>query len=257
MNILKSTYGYFLATRLRARHILKFLNLTKENIFLDVGCGIGYFSVLLEQKGYRAIGMDIDIASLQMAQSSYKGKFLCADIRRLPFKDSAFNKILASEILEHLPKEDAALEELKRVCTPGGELVVTTPCTEGLLSFAPLRLLGHNKPGGEFHYRYGYTKKELQKLLLKHEFLTEKVSYSTGIISELVIQLLKLGYFLKRSDFSRQADFISVEESLLFRFYKKFIFPIVYAIGIFEDEILNKFFKGHTLVIKAKAEKQK
>lgn len=255
MDILNSPYGYFLATRLRARQILFFLNPLKNDILLDAGCGIGYFSILLKHRTSCAIGIDIDFASLQTAQSSKGGKFLCADLRKLPFKDNTFNKILASEILEHLSKEEGALKELRRVCIPGCELIFTAPCTEGFLSFTPLRLLGHKKPGVEFHYRYGYTKKELQELLSKYGFLVERINYCTGIISESFIQFLKLAYFLKKRDFSRQSDFFTVENTPLFKFYKNFIFPLVYAVGIFEDEVLNKFLKGHILVIKAIAQK--
>lgn len=255
MDILDSPYNYFLATRLRRRQVLKFLSPSKTDTFLDIGCGIGYFYNLLREKVSCAIGLDVDIDSLKTAQSSNKGKFLCADTRKIPLKANMFNRILASEIFEHLPEEDDALEELKRVCAPDAELIVTTPCTEGFLSFTPLRLLGHKKRGTQYHYRYGYTKKELQALLLRHGFLTEETSYCTGIISELVIQLLKLAYFLRKKDFSRQADFIPVDKSFLFSFYKKFIFPVVYLIGILEDKILTPFLKGHILVIKAKLQK--
>jgi ubiquinone/menaquinone biosynthesis C-methylase UbiE len=255
MSVLKSSYAYFLATGLRARHIMRFLKPVSDDVVLDGGCGIGYFSARIKNTVSYIAGVDIDQASLTSAKAFAGGDFVRADVRVLPFKNDAFNKVLLTEILEHLENEARALDEVKRVARNGAEVVITVPCTEGLLSFTPLRLLGHDKPGIEFHHRYGYSKKQMSELLTRHGFAVEKTLYSTGVLSEIAVQLSKAAFLLKKKDFSGQSDMASIERSLLFRLYKACIFPMLYAIGIFEDACINPLLKGHILIVKARIQK--
>src|SRR5579885_1600091 len=52
-----------------------------------------------------------------------------ADIRQLPFADNSFECILASHVLEHIPLDDVpkAMQEMLRVCQPGGIMVIRVP----------------------------------------------------------------------------------------------------------------------------------
>lgn len=252
MGIITHSCRYFLGTRLRQRHIVRLLRPSAQDTILDIGCGIGYFFFLLKDKGYSVIGMDSDVSSLKTARSYQNGKFICADIRNLPFKNESFTVLLASEVLEHLPSEGAAVAELYRTLAKNGMLLVTVPCSEGLLSFSPFRLLGHNKKGPEFHYRSGYTKNRLCSLLEMGGFTIEKYAYCTGILAELVVQFSKIGYLHKYKKISGQADFSKPQNSLLYKIYKTFIFPIAYAIGILEDDLCNRFLKGHILIVRAR-----
>jgi len=255
MDVLKSPYAYFLATRLRIRQVLRLLEPVAEDRVLDGGCGIGYVCALLAGKVVLLAGLDIDLDSLRAAQGYAKNDFVNADIRQIPFQDDTFTKVVLTEVLEHLAQEGEALEELKRVCRHNAEVVVTVPCTEGLLSFTPLRLLGHKEPGIEHHYRYGYTKEQLESLLTRHGFVVERTVYCTGVISEAVVQLSKAGYLLKKKRFKGQGDLAAGDTSFVFRIYKYLCFPVVYGIGLFEEAILSRFGKGHILVMRAKVKK--
>ena len=53
------------------------------------------------------------------------------DISRLPFRDESFSLVSSSMVFEHLKEPRAQLEELKRVMSPGGELIFLTPNTVG------------------------------------------------------------------------------------------------------------------------------
>ena len=46
---------------------------------------------------------------------------------RLPFADDAFDVVVAGEVLEHVPHPDLMLAEIRRVLTPGGRLLLSTP----------------------------------------------------------------------------------------------------------------------------------
>ena len=46
---------------------------------------------------------------------------------RLPFADDAFDVVVAGEVLEHVPHPDLMLAEIRRVLTPAGRLLLSTP----------------------------------------------------------------------------------------------------------------------------------
>src|SRR5215213_7897854 len=77
------------------------------------------------------------------------------DVLEMPYPDSQFDTVLLISILEHLkPKElDHALEEVKRVLKPGGQIVYGVP-VERPFMVAMFALLGYN--------------------IRKHHFSTEK-----------------------------------------------------------------------------------
>ncbi|MBF0228435.1 MAG: class I SAM-dependent methyltransferase [Desulfamplus sp.] len=53
---------------------------------------------------------------------------LCnSDINLLPFADNTFDIVICSEVMEHIHQEQKALEELKRVLKPKGQLALSVP----------------------------------------------------------------------------------------------------------------------------------
>jgi SAM-dependent methyltransferase len=49
------------------------------------------------------------------------------DAQRLPFRSGTFSGALLKDVLEHVPDPVEALCEVRRVCEPGAELIVTVP----------------------------------------------------------------------------------------------------------------------------------
>ena len=107
---------------------------------LDVGCGPGSFlSVLVQDKpGVRAIGADIASSQIDFARQhvlpAHPGRdlsFVTLDphAERLPFPDASFDVVTSIEVIEHLHPfvAIALLNEARRVLTPEGRLIVTTP----------------------------------------------------------------------------------------------------------------------------------
>lgn len=97
---------------------------------LDVGCGVGDYTTYIG----RLIGAEelfgIDIAQARVDIAKSKGiDAIVADLNSdsLPFPDHHFDAIFFGEVLEHLVDPDHALRELRRLLSPSGLLVVTTP----------------------------------------------------------------------------------------------------------------------------------
>jgi len=96
---------------------------------LDAGCGHGYFSNLLGEKGYRPVGIDISDKAIEKATSLYSGiDFkVCSLENRLPFEDKTFDVVWSTEVIEHIYDVYTYLHEMNRVLKPNGLFIITTP----------------------------------------------------------------------------------------------------------------------------------
>jgi len=103
------------------------LNATKVGsgtTLLDVGCGSGGSSVLAKERGAQVHGIDVAEGLLSYAiQRVPKGIFQVADIENLPYEDNRFDVIFAANSLQYSENRIAALQELKRVCKPNGQII--------------------------------------------------------------------------------------------------------------------------------------
>jgi len=100
---------------------------------LDVGCGTGATLAMLARFG-EAYGADMAPAALRFA-AARKGARLCAaDAQRLAFGDGVFGVVTALDVIEHLDDPVAALREMRRVCAPGGVVLLAVPAHPGLWS---------------------------------------------------------------------------------------------------------------------------
>lgn len=90
-----------------------------KKITLDVGCGYGFFTDLLNQIGFDAYGLDLDKEVVISAAKNYESKFLIGDSTRLPFSKNTFDMILSrglsvfyKEIHEDIPYQREHLLDL-------------------------------------------------------------------------------------------------------------------------------------------------
>lgn len=96
---------------------------------LDIACGTGYGIGLLRKHASYVVGVDIDesAASEAKRETGENGAVMLGDGLGLPFPDATFETIISFETLEHLHSRREFLAELRRVLTPGGKLLLSTP----------------------------------------------------------------------------------------------------------------------------------
>lgn len=95
---------------------------------VDLGCGSGVFTNVLQQRGYRCSGVDLSPKLIAIAQASFPGiDFQTGDIERLPFADASFDGVLLSGVLHHLPERSRCAAEVFRILRPGGKFVAFDP----------------------------------------------------------------------------------------------------------------------------------
>jgi 2-polyprenyl-3-methyl-5-hydroxy-6-metoxy-1,4-benzoquinol methylase len=107
---------------------LQFLNVSKCNDILDLGCYPGDFGVLL-RKQYP--DSHITLADIEVSPIADHGlnfvKIENLEHGKLPFSDNCFDLVICLEVLEHLYNPDNLLKEIHRVLISGGILVMSTP----------------------------------------------------------------------------------------------------------------------------------
>ena len=113
--------------------IRELLALPADAIVLDVPCGWGRHTLLLEEAGQRAVGADISLPLLDRAAASARNagqsvRFAASDMRELPFRAGAFDAVMNVFTSLGLFLTDAqdllALREAHRVLRPGGSFLL-------------------------------------------------------------------------------------------------------------------------------------
>jgi ubiquinone/menaquinone biosynthesis C-methylase UbiE len=98
---------------------------------LDVACGEGYGSTLLSRVASAVSGVDISNEAITHATAEYLTqknlKFIEASCTQLPFADHSFDVVVSFETIEHITEHDSFLDEIKRVLTTDGLLIISSP----------------------------------------------------------------------------------------------------------------------------------
>lgn len=98
---------------------------------LDVGCGAGFFTILLGKEGYHVTGIDLTSEMIVKAEEliplngPYQGsvKVMEMDAESLSFEDETFDAIVTRNLTWTLPHPAEAYQEWYRVLKKGGVLL--------------------------------------------------------------------------------------------------------------------------------------
>ena len=95
---------------------------------LDVGCGPGFFSVLLARLGYEVTAVDYTENMLEEARKNAAHYGVNIDFRRmdaqnLDFEDGIFDLVISRNVLWNLEQPEQAYREWLRVLKPNGTVM--------------------------------------------------------------------------------------------------------------------------------------
>jgi ubiquinone/menaquinone biosynthesis C-methylase UbiE len=95
---------------------------------VDLGCGSGTFTHLLQRSGYDCVGLDISGKLIEAGRRKHPGiAFLQGDIEHLPFADASFDGVLLSGVVHHFPDPSRCAAEVFRILRPQGRFVAFDP----------------------------------------------------------------------------------------------------------------------------------
>ncbi len=123
---IEATHWWFEGRRTIFDTLLRSLNLPKDALLVDLGCGTGVNLNFLTTYG-RAVGLDWGAVAAKYARARASVPVLRGDVTTLPFKTGSIDLITAFDLVEHITDDQQCARELARVCKPGGYLMVTVP----------------------------------------------------------------------------------------------------------------------------------
>lgn len=122
----------FRGSGFRLNYLTRYLH--PDQRALNVGIGSGILERCARRKGVDIFSLDPDWTSLCSHVEESPSRLIAGRLEDMPFADNTFDAVIISEILEHLTPEEMrkALQEIRRVLVPGGEIIGTVPCEENL-----------------------------------------------------------------------------------------------------------------------------
>jgi SAM-dependent methyltransferase len=96
---------------------------------LDVACGAGQISIPAARAGAKVTGIDIATNLVDQARARAKAENLDArfdegDAEMLPYADSSFDLVISLIGAMFAPRPELVAAEMKRVCRPGGRIIM-------------------------------------------------------------------------------------------------------------------------------------
>jgi len=116
---------------------------------LDVACGPGIVACTAARYASHVTGIDLTPAMIEQAKRRQREMGLgnlewhVGNATALPFSDGTFDVVLTRYSFHHLSEPVVVLREMKRVCRPGGRVVVidATPSPESQTAYDRMEIL--------------------------------------------------------------------------------------------------------------------
>mgnify|MGYP006282520693 CR=1 FL=1 len=138
------------------------LAVAPEDTLLDVGVGgTGFTIIAAGSAGTYGVGTDISEVACAMASNyatqcgvSSRAHFVTCSATHLPFQSETFSKVISNAVLEHIEDDGVALDELGRVASNSGRVLVCVPNSYMLMAWplAVLNFVNDRRVGHLRHY---------------------------------------------------------------------------------------------------------
>jgi ubiquinone/menaquinone biosynthesis C-methylase UbiE len=130
-----SKYGDINKEVLLTPLILQMLGEVVNTTILDAGCGEGFLSRLMAERGASVTAVDYSRKLLEIAKERTGGDlridYLHANLEHLDMlNDDTFDSVVSCVVIQDVPDDQAAIKEIYRVLRPGGTciLAISHPC---------------------------------------------------------------------------------------------------------------------------------
>ena len=115
------------------REITEVFPAGKNLKILDVGCGTGFFTILLAKRGHQVTGIDLTPDMILHARELAKEEgadceFHVMDAENPEYDDNTFDFVISRNLTWTLPDAQKAYKEWMRVLKPGGMFLICNEC---------------------------------------------------------------------------------------------------------------------------------
>lgn len=126
-------------------HIYKFINLLflpcrsffrtskvlEGGNYLDVGCGMGYFPMVMKNMGMNAYGVEPGEFDKKLSDE-YNLNIFQGTLDEVEYNDNFFDVITLNHVMEHVEKPMDLMKELNRILKSEGYLIIGVPISDSL-----------------------------------------------------------------------------------------------------------------------------
>jgi 2-polyprenyl-3-methyl-5-hydroxy-6-metoxy-1,4-benzoquinol methylase len=138
---------------------------------LDIGCATGALLEKLRDRGWQPRGVEICTPSAHYARQRRGLAVSELPLEENRFPAGEFDLVLASHLIEHLNDPASFVREVRRILTPGGRFILTTPNIDGFQA----RLFRSRWRSAIFDHLYLFSVKTLSALLEQTGFAVERI----------------------------------------------------------------------------------
>jgi len=138
---------------------------------LDAGCGTGVMLTHLALHG-NVSGIDFSEEAIKFCTMRGLQQVSCQDACHTSFADNSFDLVTVFMMVEHVPDDVKLIQEMKRICRPGGRIILFTSAFSILWS-------EHDDAS---HHMRRYSRAEFKKLLTDQQLLIVKLSYFSMLL---------------------------------------------------------------------------
>jgi 2-polyprenyl-3-methyl-5-hydroxy-6-metoxy-1,4-benzoquinol methylase len=134
--------------------------------FLDIGCATGMLIESMKGEGWDARGVDVCRESAEYGKQHRGVDIFPGTLDEARFTEGQFGVVHFSHLIEHVPDPRGFLGEVRRILSPGGFAVITTPNIDGLQA----RLFGKSWRSAIADHLVLFSKKTLTRLVKESGF---------------------------------------------------------------------------------------
>ena len=144
-------YGYFAKyMQVGANEFLYRIAVVPGTSILDVACGAGQTAIPLARAGAKVTGLDLASNLVEQARVRAKAENLDAtfdegDAEILPYEDASFDMVISLIGAMFAPRPELVAAELKRVCKPGGKIIMGNWTPAGFIG-QMFKIIGQHVP---------------------------------------------------------------------------------------------------------------
>ncbi len=188
----ESFYWWYRALHLILLDTLKSLGLSPAAKVLDAGCGTGQnLANVLDAITSDAYGFDISEYAAAFWKRRNLQKTCLASIDEMPFASESFQAVVSVDVLEcEEVDEERAFNEIWRVLSPGGYMVLVVPAYDWLIDKE------HHKAVGAVRR---YSKNRLLEILTKYPMQLIRITHLFGSVLPAVAGYRFTGNLLTRN----------------------------------------------------------
>jgi ubiquinone/menaquinone biosynthesis C-methylase UbiE len=150
--------------------VVELMRLQPEDRVLDLSCGAGWATRLLAKNVLRGTIVGVDLSDQMIARARESSKqfsnieYRVGSAEQIPAEDGFFDKVLSVEAFYYYPDQGRALDELRRVLKPSGNIFILI----NLYKDNPYSLRWVKELAVPVHAR---SEREYLELITRHEFM--------------------------------------------------------------------------------------